>query len=182
MKTEPNSPVHHVYDGIEEQDNYLPNWWLTILFGSIVFAAGYWFVYHSAKLLPLPGQVYEAEAAAWAEAQRNAPVATDSVLLALVDDTEVRAEGKQVFSTVCATCHGQKGEGLVGPNLTDGYWLHGNKPTELYRGVSSGYVDKGMPSWGPALGEKKVRAVVAYLMTIRGQNVAGKAPQGEQLP
>lgn len=181
MKTEPSSPVHHVYDGIEEQDNHLPNWWLAILFGSMVFAGGYWFVYHSAGLMPLPGQVYATEAAAWAEAQRNAPVATDGVLMALMNDQAVRAEGQQLFSTVCATCHGHKGEGLVGPNLTDMYWLHGNKPLDLYRGVSAGYLEKGMPSWGPALGEKKVRAVVAYVLTLNGQNLPGKPPQGEKV-
>jgi cytochrome c oxidase cbb3-type subunit 3 len=182
VSTENNPPVHHVYDGIEEQDNHLPNWWLAILFGSMVFAGGYWFVYHSAALLPLPGQAHEAEAAAWALAQRNAPVATDAVLSELVKDDGVRAEGQQVYSSICATCHGAHGEGTAGPNLTDGYWLHGAKPTDIYQSVAAGYPNKGMPGWQAALGEKKVRAAAAFVLTLKGKNLPGKPPQGEAAP
>ena len=55
--------VHHVYDGIVEEDNHLPNWWLAILFGTIVFGFGYWFVFETTQALPNPGAAYKLESA-----------------------------------------------------------------------------------------------------------------------
>ena len=40
-------------------------------------------------------------------------------------DPAVLAQGQQTFSTLCAPCHRADGGGLVGPNLTDDYWIHG---------------------------------------------------------
>jgi cytochrome c oxidase cbb3-type subunit 3 len=53
---------------------------------------------------------------------------------------------------------------------------------DTYKIVREGYLAKQMPAWGKQLGEAKVRSVVAYVVSIRGTNVAGgKEPQGERL-
>jgi cytochrome c oxidase cbb3-type subunit 3 len=89
------------------------------------------------------------------------------------------AEGKQVYVKTCQVCHLDKGQGLVGPNLTDDYWLHGGDPLSIHNTVVHGVVEKGMAAWGRQLGADRVDAVVAYLMTLRGTHVEGKAPEGE---
>lgn len=173
-----NDKVFATYDGIEEEDNQLPNWWLFTLFGAIVFTFGYWVVYHTAKSLPDIHASYTAEVDELKKSRMAANPMSDEAILALSKDPAAVEEGKGVFASTCASCHLPQGQGLVGPNLTDKYWIHGSKPTDIANGVTNGFPDKGMPPWGTVLGPEKVRKVSAFVMSIRDTNVAGKAPQG----
>jgi cytochrome c oxidase cbb3-type subunit 3 len=176
--------VVHVYDGIEEEDNELPRWWLTSLFGTIAFAALYWLAVQDFAAVDTPTAAFRKVeavriAALAAEAQSAGTVTADSMAL-LAKDTATVEDGATTFKSTCAACHGPAGAGVIGPNLTDGFWLHGSAPDAIYKTVHDGVVAKGMPAWAPLLGERKVRAVAAYVVTIKNTNVAGgKAPQGE---
>ncbi|QRN94761.1 c-type cytochrome [Archangium violaceum] len=179
MSASDKSGVLHVYDGIEEMDNHLPRWWLFILWATLIFGFGYWYYYHVTGMGPGSLEVYKAEAAEAARlAASNKPV-SDDTLLALMQDSQSVELGKAQFQQQCASCHGQKGEGLIGPNLTDNFWLHGGKPMAIHKTVSEGVVAKGMPAWERTLGAERVRSIVAYVLTLKNTNVAGKAPQGE---
>ncbi|MBL8951573.1 MAG: c-type cytochrome [Myxococcaceae bacterium] len=175
-----DNKVHAVFDGIEEEDNHLPNWWLATLFLAMVFAFGYWFLYHSTVWLDTPAREYAKEAEAQKKRLALQNPMSDESLAALANDPRAVEEGKKTFTTICVACHKADGSGSVGPNLTDRYWLHGNKPTDLYGAVMTGFQDKGMPPWGPQLGEKRTREVVAFVLSIRNSEVpGGKAPQGD---
>lgn len=178
--SQPNDPknIHHVYDDIEEEDNRLPNWWLATLFGTIVFSFGYWFVYHNGAWAQHPIAEYETEVAAIKSARAAVAPTGEDALLALAKDAAAIKDGAVVFSTVCFTCHGQKGEGLVGPNLTDDYWVHGSSAAAIHKVVAEGVTEKGMPGWEKTIGADKVRQVTAYVLTLKGTKIAGKAPQG----
>ncbi len=183
-ETSTENKVIHEIDGIEEYDNKLPNWWLYTLFGSIVFSLGYWFVYHTTGIGNLPNAAYEAEldraAAAQGANTKVVPITTEA-LSALAKDRGTVARGKQVFGSTCVACHRADGGGVVGPNLTDDFWLHGGAADKIYKSVSDGVPDKGMPAWGKQLGPERVQALTAYLLTLRGTNVpGGKAAQGER--
>jgi cytochrome c oxidase cbb3-type subunit 3 len=178
---DPNSKIVHTYDDIQEEDNHLPNWWLAILFATMVFGFGYWLVFHTTKSLPDPVAEYQADVAALKKSRIEANPMSDEALAALAADSSQVEEGKKVFAATCASCHAQQGEGLVGPNLTDKFWLHGNKPTDVAKSVTDGFADKGMPPWGPVLGPDKVRKVTAFVLTLKGKNLPGKAPQGDEL-
>jgi cytochrome c oxidase cbb3-type subunit 3 len=173
----------HVYDGIVEHDNKLPLWWQLTLYGAIVFALVYWFG-RRFDAIPSAEQAYtralSAQRAADAERARARGTVDDSMLSTLAKDTATLARGRETFTTTCAPCHRADGGGNIGPNLTDRYWLHGGAPTDVYRTVSEGVPAKGMPTWGPQLGDDRVLAVVAYVVSIKDTNVTGgKAPQGE---
>ena len=170
---------HRVYDGIEENDHRLPNWWLFMLWGTIVFAFGYWFWVQLSGRVPDAYTRYQQEAAERARHTPDNRALTDDALLALSHDAHEVTEGKQVFQTQCAACHGPMGQGVIGPNLTDDYWLHGGKPTQILATVTDGVQAKGMPTWAPVLGAQRVREVVAYVLTIKNTHVPGKAPQGD---
>ncbi len=181
---EPAEPVaHHVYDDIVEHDNKLPLWWQLTLYGAVVFALVYWFG-RRFDAIASPAQVYRsdvaAERAAEAERARARGTIDDAMLSTLARDPTTLAQGKEVFTTTCAACHKPDAGGNIGPNLTDAYWIHGNKPTDIYKTVSEGVPAKGMPTWTPVLGEQRVEAAVAYVISIENTNVpGGKAPQGE---
>lgn len=180
---EPDRVLHEI-DGIQEYDNRLPNWWLYTLYGALIFAAGYWYHYHSGGFGEHPAAEYKAEVERELAAQANqiqVGEATPEALVALVKDANAVALGGQVFASTCAPCHRGDGGGVVGPNLTDEYWLHGGAPDKIYKTVAAGVPDKGMPAWQAQLGALKTQAVTAFVMSLKGKNVAdGKAPQGDR--
>jgi cytochrome c oxidase cbb3-type subunit 3 len=177
----PDTVLDHDFDGIQEYDNRLPNWWLWILWGTIVFSIGYWLVFHTYGLAKLPIAAYEAEmeASGGSLADSSLRGLTAADLEAMSADPAKLAEGQEVFVKNCQVCHLAQGQGLVGPNLTDDYWLHGGDPLSIHGTVVHGVVDKGMAAWGRQLGPDRVDAVVAYVLTLRGTHVEGKAPEGE---
>jgi len=176
---EPQRKIVHVYDDIEEEDNRLPNWWLFILYATMVFAFVYWFVYHTAKLQPLPRETYAAAVEQIVAARIAANPASAEAIVALSRDPEAVARGAEVFRTTCAACHGLEGQGIIGPNLTDDHWIHGYDPETILKGIREGYLAKGMPAWEPILGGEKTLNAAAYVLTLKGKNIPGKAPQGE---
>ncbi len=168
--------IVHVYDGIEEADNELPKWWLLTFYGAIIFSVGYWFIYHEFKVADLPTEAYLAEVEALAGAGQEP---TAEYLETLAADPAQMKDGAEIFAQNCVACHEPRGEGKIGPNLTDDYWLHGGSVMDIYKVVSEGVLEKGMPSWKGPLGSKRTRLVTAYVTTLRGKNVPGKEPQGE---
>jgi cytochrome c oxidase cbb3-type subunit III len=185
-KTPPPSGVEdrvmeHEYDGIREYDNPMPRWWLLTFAGTVIFSVVYMF-----NVGPVgngKGRVadYEAEVA---EQQRLHPVAASTVteegLLALGGDHETLEEGQEVYRTSCAACHGPAGGGLIGPNLTDEYWIHGARLSDIHKTVVDGVLAKGMPPWSKMLKPEQITAVVVYVASLKGSNPPGaKPPQGE---
>ncbi len=178
--------VVHEYDGIIEEDNRLPRWWLGTLFAPIAFAAGYWLFYHTYDRANLPSEAHAqqkaAELAAEAEKIKAAGVVTPEMMLTLLKDSGTVQQGKEIFDGTCVTCHDAGGKGKIGPNLTDDHWIHPSDPLAIYTIIRDGYLPKQMPAQGKTLGEARVRAVAAYVLSIRNTNVpGGKEPQGEKV-
>ena len=125
-----------------------------------------------------PGGDKEPAAAAAREEKKEEPVVTYEQI---TDPTRLE-NGKKNFLKNCAACHGQKGEGIIGPNLTDNYWLHGDGTfNAVVHVIQNGVPAKGMIAWKPVLPEKDLLEIASYVMTLRGTNPPnGKAPQGEK--
>jgi cytochrome c oxidase cbb3-type subunit 3 len=173
--------LDHSYDGIQEYDNRLPNWWLWTLWGSIVFGIGYWLLFHTYEVYKNPVAQYEASMEGAApSADLEARGLSEADLVAMSSDAAVLAAGKEVYTQYCQVCHLPTGAGLVGPNLTDDYWIHGGSAIAIHETIVNGVVEKGMAAWGRQLGPDRVDAVTAYLLPLRGTNIeGGKAPQGD---
>ncbi|MBS1149155.1 MAG: cbb3-type cytochrome c oxidase subunit [Myxococcaceae bacterium] len=107
------------------------------------------------------------------------PPLTNELLIAAGNDPAVLAEGKQLFTTACIACHGPEGQGLVGPNLTDSAWINGSAPVTIHRSISKGNPDKGMVPFENLLGDRQVRKVTAFVLSLKGKNLPGKPPEGK---
>ena len=105
---------------------------------------------------------------------------TDTTTYFAVTDPKEIAAGKEIFTTRCASCHGPQGQGGVGPNLTDNYWIHGAEFSNIVKTVRYGYPTKGMISWLGHLTPEQIIMVASYVQTLHGTNPPNpKAPEGE---
>ncbi len=178
--------LDHNYDGIQEFDNPLPSWWLLTFYGTIIFAVLYVGYYHFGSGPSLDDELASDlhEVKLRMEAQRQAePPPSDEELNALFAKPEVREHGKKLFGEKCAACHGGAGEGGIGPNLTDKFWLHGQgRLADLIKIVADGVPEKGMPPWKSLLSREQVMAAAAHVHGLAGTKPANpKAPQGEKI-
>jgi cytochrome c oxidase cbb3-type subunit 3 len=175
--------MDHAYDGIREYDNPLPGWWRAIFWGSIVFAAGYWVWFHVAGWGHTPDANYKEALAIYndkkevREAAEARDISEDSLTKSAGDSATV-AKGKEIFTVRCVSCHAEGGKGLIGPNLTDGFQLHGTARMDILKTIRGGVPGTAMLAWGEQMSSADVIAAAAYVITLRNTNVAGKEPQG----
>jgi cytochrome c oxidase cbb3-type subunit 3 len=184
--TEHNEPLllDHEIDGIRELDNKLPRWWVWLFYFTIIFAAVYMVYYHVLGAGDLMLAEYNKEMKA-GEAIKGAAMAkfeADIGTLQPSKDPEVLARGKKTFLTLCAPCHRADGGGLVGPNLTDEYWIHGSKFSDNVTTIWNGVPAKGMITWKNTLKPKEVYEVASYIYTLRGTHPPNPKPPENQAP
>jgi cytochrome c oxidase cbb3-type subunit 3 len=178
--------IEHEYDGIQELNNPTPAWFMVLFYGTIVFAVGYLLVYHVFDIGQLQDAEYKTEMAQAEVAKKiylsKAANQVDENTVKLVTDPALLAEGKATFKSTCAPCHGDNAQGVVGPNLTDEYWLHGNKVTDIFKTIKYGVPAKGMPTWEKQLSPKQIAEVSNYILSLQGTHPAGaKEPQGDKV-
>lgn len=172
--------MDHEYDGIQELDNNLPPWWVWMFYATIVFAVVYLFNYHILKTGDLQYQAYDkeikqADAQVKAYLEANA-MNVDETTVTLMTDAAELGKGKALFETNCVTCHNPKGEGNIGPNLTDKNWIYGFDIKEVFKTVKTG-TPNGMPEHGSKFNPVQIQQVVSFVLSL--PEAKGKAPQGE---
>lgn len=173
----------HDYDGIRELNNPTPPWWRWGFYFSIVFAIVYVWRFQIAHSAPSQIEelaIAEAEAKeAKEEYLKNAANNIDENNVTLLTGSDDIAGGQKLFSSSCAPCHGAQGQGVVGPNLTDDYWIHGGQVKAVFSTIKYGVPEKGMKSWKDDFSPKQLAQLTSYIKSIRGSNPANpKEPQG----
>jgi cytochrome c oxidase cbb3-type subunit 3 len=146
-------------DGIEEYDNPLPDWWLGLMWFTIIWAIGYAVHYHFIADRSQEAR-FEAEMAA---AAVRWPV-QDAAEVEFAVTPEAIAGGETVYATYCFVCHGQNLEGGIGQSFLDETWIHGSSPEEVIHTITDGVPEKGMAPWGPILNAEQINHVAAYVL------------------
>jgi cytochrome c oxidase cbb3-type subunit III len=175
----------HSYDGIQEYDNPMPAWWRRSFWATFVFSLGYFVHFQLTGNGSSVELSYSEDMREFREQQAARSLGekvTEEGLVRLMNDPTLMRDARTVFLARCVQCHADKGQGNIGPNLTDDYWLNGDGKLEsLYEIVSNGRTQKGMPNWSQKLRPLELAQVVAYLGTLRHTNVPGRAPQGNRV-
>jgi len=176
--------LDHDYDGIRELDNNLPPWWLYGFYACIVFSFIYLYRFHVSHSAPSTHDEY-VMAMAKAEVEKeeylkNAANNVDENTVKLLTDESALGEGKKIFTSTCAACHGPEGQGSVGPNLTDDYWLHKGSIKDVFRTIKYGVPEKGMKSWKDDFSPVQIAAIASFVKSLHGSKPANaKEPQGD---
>lgn len=184
----------HEWDGIKELDTPLPRWWLWVLYGTIIWAIGYWIVMpawpgitgYTRGVLGHSDRAQVAQELGQLAALRRAGESrlSKATLQQIEADPELQAYamqvGQSVFGDNCATCHGAGGAGAKGyPNLRDDVWLWGGRLDEIARtlraGVRSGHPqalgETVMPAFGrdQMLTDAQISDMTEYVVALSGR-------------
>ncbi len=184
LSSEKEVELDHDFDGIKELNNPIPFWFNLLFYGTIVVGIGYFLIYHVFESMPLQGKEYqtelvEAEKAKQEYIKKAGNLIDENSVVMLSDEVKIEA-GKQAFMAKCAVCHGEKGEGKVGPNLTDAYWIHGGDIQSVFKTIKYGVPAKGMVAWQNSLNGGQMQELASYILTLQGTNPPGaKEAQGE---
>lgn len=179
---EKNVERPYIVDGIKEYDNPLPPWWVTLFWGCNIFAVIYLIYIHGMGGPTLDKELETARSEHQKQMTQMADAGdgSGSDLKAVLSSKEAIEAGKAHYKVNCVPCHGPEGQGLVGPNLTDKYWLHGGSAESIIKSISEGIPTKGMVPWKAILGPKKIKETAAFIMSLKGTNPPNpKAPEGE---
>ena len=183
-KSEGELILEEDFDGIKELDNPTPPWYNFIFYITIAAAVLYLLNYHVFKIGSLQAAEYtnaiaesKAEVDAYLKKSGNAIDENSVVLLTSKKDID---EGAVIFQEKCAVCHLADGGGLVGPNLTDNYWIHGGDVKSIFKTLKYGVPAKGMIAWQNALSGKQMQSLASFIHTLKGTTPAqAKEPQGD---
>lgn len=173
----------HEYDGIRELDNNLPPWWVYGFYLTIIIGVIYLINYHVLDG-ELQAEEYKTE---MAEAQQKVDDyisrlanRVDETNVELLADESSLALGKEIYTANCTACHGDLGEGGVGPTFADRNWIHGGGIVNVFKTIKYGVPEKGMISWQSQLSPSQMQQVASYLLGFEGTSPPGiKEPQGD---
>lgn len=176
--------LDHNYDGIQELDNNLPPWWKYGFYFTILVAIIYLINFHVIKTGKLQEAEYEDQLTQakydMEEYRKKSSNLVDENNAVILTDNESLNSGKTIYMENCAACHGQAGEGGVGPNFTDDYWIHKGGIKDIFKTIKYGFPEKGMKSWQQDLGAKQIHEVSSFIKSLRGTNPPNaKEKQGE---
>src|SRR5690606_17406499 len=151
-------------------DNPTPAWFMVLFYGTIIFGIIYLLNYHIFSWAPLQDEEYAIELKQAEEAKTamllkpgNAANKINEDNVEQSTDAAVLQAGAVLFKTACSPCHGEHAEGLVGPNLTDEFWLHGGTVKDIFKVIKYGVPDKGMIAWEKTMRPKQIADITSYI-------------------
>lgn len=183
LSAEKDVELDHDFDGIKELNNPIPFWFNLLFYGTIVVGFFYLLFFHVFEMGNLQAKEYEnelaqAEISKQEYIKKAGNLIDENSVVMLTDKAKIEA-GAVNYKAKCAVCHGDKGEGKVGPNLTDVYWLHGGDIKSVFKTIKYGVPSKGMVAWQNSFNGMQIQELASFILTLQGTNPPGaKEPQG----
>ncbi|HLG33059.1 MAG TPA: cbb3-type cytochrome c oxidase N-terminal domain-containing protein [Ignavibacteriaceae bacterium] len=173
----------HAYDGIRELDNKVPPWFSWLFYITIIFAVYYMLDYHVFETGKLMYDEYNEEmslASFEMEKLKKSGALLNEDNVTELTEAAALESGKTIFNNNCIACHAADGGGLVGPNLTDDYWIHGGGIKNIFKVIKYGVPEKGMISWQTQLNASQIQQVASFILSLHGTKPAApKNPEGD---
>jgi len=175
--------IQDSHDGIIELDNPTPPWFMYLFYVTILFGVIYLINYHVLQ----DGNIQETEYKNdMAQAEKERGIYLKKFAKSINENNVVRSksskdlkEGNEIYKTNCVACHGNLGQGGIGPNFTDNFWIHGGEIKDLFKTITHGIPEKGMIAWNKTLNPLQIQQVASYILSLQGTNPPGaKEPQG----
>jgi glucose/arabinose dehydrogenase len=88
--------------------------------------------------------------------------------------TDSAATVEQDYRQLCAGCHGYSLEGNDAPALNTGTYLNVDREQDLVGLIRDGLIDKGMPAFGNALDDGRIRALVILIREASANKAGGR--------
>jgi cytochrome c oxidase cbb3-type subunit 3 len=172
--------MEHEYDGIQELDNNLPPWWVWGFYATIVFSFIYLFNYHIFGVSDLQIKAYDkemkvAEKEVQTYLEKMAMNVDENSVTVLTEERDLAA-GAGIYAANCVACHKSKGEGEIGPNLTDQHWIYGYDIKDVFKTIKYGTAN-GMPEHSSKFNPVQIQQVASHVLSLPETN--GKAAQGD---
>ncbi|MCJ7566484.1 MAG: c-type cytochrome [Anaerolineales bacterium] len=89
----------------------------------------------------------------------------------------VPLSGVDIYSSLCAQCHGEVGEGGIGPSFRDEALQQTKTDPELFESISLGHSASSMIAWGEILTSDQITQVVQHIRNITSSKQP--PPEGE---
>lgn len=98
-------------------------------------------------------------------------------VLSFTDGKPALPEGKTIYDTNCASCHGDKGEGnrdVGAPKLADAIWLYGGEKGHIVAQVTNPRHGI-MPTWETRMSDDAIKQLTIYVHSLGGGEEEKKA-------
>ena len=119
-----------------------------------------------------------AEFQAWQAAKRGAAQAESQLALQTLSADELMAQGKSVYETACAACHGAQGEGGIGNAIAGSSIVMGDISQHMAI-VAKGVAGTAMQAFDAQLNEVELAAVLTYQRNAFGNNTGDIVQPGD---
>jgi mono/diheme cytochrome c family protein len=79
---------------------------------------------------------------------------------------QIPLEAGDIYTELCAQCHGDQGQGLIGPALNSPVFQSANTDQDIYDTINLGHEATAMIGWGEILSSEQIEGLVRYIRQL----------------
>jgi len=135
---------------------------------------------------PLEGEQISAIVEYMRSWETNPPVDLPPDIISVTPSApdEPSLSGSKIFASICSSCHGQNGEGGIGPALNTQEFQDKYDDQTLFDTIDTGHAATSMIAWGEILTSDQILQLVRYIRALNsdGTNISSGSFSGQVFP